>query len=69
MNDDTSPYSRLSRVAGAEWKIGRALGMLTAERRSADGRSLYFLVASTALELAEKITRADAEAGEHPIDG
>jgi hypothetical protein len=64
MNDDTSPYIRLSRVAGDDWQIGRELGMLTALWRSADGHRMRYIVAPTARELADRITRAEAEASE-----
>jgi len=67
MSDDTGPYAYLSRVAGADWQLGREMGMLTALKRSADGRRMHYIVAPTAIALAVKILRADEEVSEEPL--
>ena len=52
----------LRAVAGDRWQISRTPGLLRAERRSADGRSVRYVVAFSASELARKLTAIEAEA-------
>jgi hypothetical protein len=50
------------RQYGSRWTISYGRGfVLTAERRSDDGRAIHYLVAHTARELAAKLRAVEAE--------